>query len=450
MPPARSLLIKDLTEVPEVQLQELTEEIAYQIAKINSLNHDKADHFIELLREHRADLTGLPFLLGEDARLQMAERVKFAAAVRNVRDSMRRFPARDGFWKKYGYWKKHLKVPEDAPAVAALTQMLATDDDLRPGLIDHIARCDKPEATQALVRMAIFAPEQWVRRVAGAVLEQRDTRSASDILRQGLRYPWPSVATHAAELIVRLERADLAPELAKMLEEPDPRLPVARQVAGKNVYVVRELVRINHLRNCLLCHPPGNTPDVVRERKGAAASVFVDPSLEVLTDHVPPPSEFTAFSERRGWSPSRTESPREIIPGRLIRADVTYLRQDFSLLQEVAKGDPGPRTQRFDFLVRDRVLSEEEARAYQAAAAALAQTSPYHQAARAALRTLRELAPPDAGPTVHGWGPSLAIAAACLVLLHVGLAATVWRRRAGRRAAPSVASLSAGSFNPLP
>ncbi len=37
-----------------------------------------------------------------------------------------------------------------------------------------------------------------------------------------------------------------------------------------------------------------------------------------------------------------------------VRADVTYLKQDFSIAQEVIKADPWPKLQRFDFFVRTR------------------------------------------------------------------------------------------------
>jgi hypothetical protein len=58
-----------------------------------------------------------------------------------------------------------------------------------------------------------------------------------------------------------------------VLDEADPRAPT---VNDKNATVVRELVRINHHRNCLMCHAPGNT-DMV--------------SPETLTAQVPIPGE---------------------------------------------------------------------------------------------------------------------------------------------------------------
>src|SRR5262249_25757584 len=117
------------------------------------------------------------------------------------------------------------------------------------------------EATRALAKLAIFSGEEEVRHAAIAALKIRRERDYTDILVQGLRYPWPAVAQRAAEAMVKLERKDLAPQLVALLEESDPRAPVLTKRDDKQVSVVRELVRINHHRNCLLCHAPGQAGD---------------------------------------------------------------------------------------------------------------------------------------------------------------------------------------------
>jgi hypothetical protein len=61
--------------------------------------------------------------------------------------------------------------------------------------------------------------------------------------------------------------------------------------------------------------------------------------------------------------------------------------------------------QRFDFLVRTRILSEDEAKAYQAEFAKQ-KTSPYRQAALTALRALTGR---DAEPTAAAWRAVLAL-----------------------------------------
>jgi hypothetical protein len=72
----------------------------------------------------------------------------------------------------------------------------------------------------------------------------------------------------------------------------------------------------------------------------------------------------------------------------LVRADVTYLRQDFSVLQRVPEDSPDrwPIIQRFDFLVRKRVLSDKETTDQKATLNS--GLSRYHRAARQALRAL--------------------------------------------------------------
>ena len=59
--------------------------------------------------------------------------------------------------------------------------------------------------------------------------------------------------------------------------------------------------------------------------------------------------------------PSPSEGYDNSIPEVLVRLEVTYLRQDFSLLQPVADANAWPEMQRFDSLVRTRTLSEQEA-----------------------------------------------------------------------------------------
>jgi hypothetical protein len=210
------------------------------------------------------------------------------------------------------------------------------------------------------------------------VLKVRRERDYTDILLAGLRYPWPAVARHAADAVIRLERNDLVPQLVALLDEPDPRAPVVREVNDKRVPVVRELIRINHHKNCLLCHAPGNTGSV---------------APDTLTAEVPVPSQPL---------PSPGEGYRNTSPDLVVRIDVTYLRQDFSAYLPVQDANPWPETQRFDFLTRTRVLTDEEAAGYQEALGKQepGRPSPYH---RAVLAALRELTGRDAEPTAASW-----------------------------------------------
>jgi hypothetical protein len=102
-------------------------------------------------------------------------------------------------------------------------------------------------------------------------------------------------------------------------------------VDGQKVFQVRELVRINHHRNCLLCHAPA-------EDEGSPVRGVVS------TPGLPLPDGMSLAYRGKGDE------------GTFVRADVTYLRQDFSVLLPVEdhKDFDWPQMQRFDFLVRAR------------------------------------------------------------------------------------------------
>lgn len=264
--------------------------------------------------------------------------------------------------------------------VAALMQVLAPESPgLRLGLVRYLAGVPYVEATRALAQMVLFSTDDEVRRAAVDALQVRRERDYTDILMQGFRYPLPAVARRAADALVKLGRKDLLPQLVSVLDEPDPRAPVLQDVDGKKVPVIRELVRLNHHRSCLLCHAPGNTPTV---------------SAEALTAAVPIPGE-PLPNPSQGYNNGG-------IPDILVRVDVTYLRQDFSALLPVADAGPWPEMQRFDFLVRRRVLGEEEAKLYreQLAGGEPGYVPPHR---RAALVALRELTGRDTEPTAQAW-----------------------------------------------
>jgi HEAT repeat protein len=86
-----------------------------------------------------------------------------------------------------------------------------------------------------------FSSEDSVRLAAVDALKLRRDKDYTATLAQGLRYPLPAVARRAADAVVRLERADLVPQLVDLLAQPDPRLPVTELVGNKKVPVVRLL-----------------------------------------------------------------------------------------------------------------------------------------------------------------------------------------------------------------
>jgi hypothetical protein len=300
----------------------------------------------------------------------------------------------DAFWQKF----TQLCAQEDKanskldPAqldhvtcarIAALMQVLGPDSvAMRKGLVKYLAATSHAEATRALAKLAIFSAEDEVRHPAIEALKVRREKDYTAVLLQGLRYPLPAVAKRATEAMTRLERADLVTELVSFLEEADPRAPTMKDVGDKQVPVIRELVRVNHHRNCLMCHSPA-VPNKV--------------PANVTTAEVPRPDQPLSFP---------SDGYQNSIPEVLVRLDVTYLRQDFSLMQPVADANPWPEMQRFDFLVRNRVITDEEAKAFPAAKAGV--LSPYQ---RYALAALRELTGRDAAPTPEAWRKLLGLPA---------------------------------------
>jgi hypothetical protein len=183
------------------------------------------------------------------------------------------------------------------------------------------------------------------------------------------------VAKRAADAIAGTGRADLLAELVAVLEEEDPRMPQAKN--GKKA-VVREMVKVNHHRNCMLCHAPG-------------------------TGGVVPASALTAEVPVQGQPlPSPAQGYGQSSPDLMIRIDVTYLRQDFSVMLAVAEPHQWPEMQRFDFMVRERALTADEADEYREKLTpkGAGVLSPYH---KAALSALRELTGKDTAPTAAAW-----------------------------------------------
>jgi hypothetical protein len=441
----------DLARVPEVTFQEplsrkltkekATYEIALQLAKIRLLNQNKTDAFLEALISKRADLQGMPFVMGDacrttgdraklfgclalGVRLTMAGPEKaeidrgllspvnaeeFWQTVRkNIQDAKKNLPklravlggdekALDSLDSKEDQEVApskdcgRLGEDVDAACVTALMQVLAAESvPMRQGLVKFLSEIPHAEATRALARLALFSSEDEVRRQTIEALKGRRQQDYQAILMQGFRYPLPEVARRAAEAVARLQCKDLVPQLVSLLEEPDPRLPAIREVNHNKVPVVRELVRVNHHRNCILCHAPA-TVDVrgLAESTGGGAlkailTLATTAAAPLPTEPLPPPSQ--------EYDPSKV--PADL----LVRIDTTYLRQDFSLLQPVADAAPWPDRQRFDFFVRSRILTEREAEEYrrQAPVDRAGKGTPYQ---RAILFALRELTGRDAPPT---------------------------------------------------
>src|SRR5262249_32762715 len=320
------------------------------------------DGFLKALLGTRPDLAGVPFAMGVACRTCGDRARAFKEAAEAVRRNQGAallaeilFAEVGEVEKRQQFYQAHLAVVSHVLPAPAPPQ--------QNSLIRALSSIPRPEATHALARLAVFSTDKAVRATAIEALAVRREGDATDVLLAGLSYPWPAVADNAASAIAKLKRKDLIPHLKVMLQAPDPRGPRTEGVAGRKETVAHEAGRVNHLRNCLLCHAPaerGTTPD------------------ETLIAEVPVPTVPLPDSSA-GYG--RSES------NLLVRVDVTYLRQDFSAMQRVTDWSAeswSPR-QRFDFLVRRRVLTPAEAADLRTR---LGGVSPYQRAAAQALFVL--------------------------------------------------------------
>lgn len=411
-------LQKMLEETPEVALQEpmpgriAAEEANQRIADLmreiaeTNRKEKEPDAFIRQLREKRGDLAGLPFLLGKACRLESSIAAEMTRASRLVRVAASREVKHSGslhgepnaiatFWNQWNRASNRPLEPNDiretpannaneaqrqAVGVAALTQILTAEEaPTRKSLVASLNAVDHPLATKSLVKIAVFDPDADVRGFAVNALKARAAQSEQLELTQAFRHPFAPASRHAAQAIVRLDLQAAIPSLIDFLSEPDPAAPFQGERNGQPTLLFRETVRINHFRNCQLCHPPIDAAD-----RSVAMQV---PGV------VPNPAQPLRKSLSGGYSPSLKN--RDII----VRADTTYLRQDFSALLPVASAHPWPDVQRFDFLVRTRALTEQEAKDFNDRTRSDA-SSPQHDAALAALR---ELTGQDYGRNAEAW-----------------------------------------------
>jgi hypothetical protein len=429
-PEVAPFLGDDLSQVPELAFQEppavtavkfaphpqhneTMKQMAHQIAKIKFLNQKETDGFLKMLLANRPDLAGLSFSMGDACRMKKEHLADFRLGLDVLHAAMHKADQFGSlqpnavtaglFWNAYqAEWtlrdkKTTIKHPFpqeniNTAHLAGLVQVLMPESAvLRQGLAKYLSTIPHAEATRALARLAIFSPEPQVRQEAIKALKVRREKDYTDILLAGLSYPWPTVAQRAGEALTQLECTSVVPQLVNLLDEPDPRLPVTKNVNGKEVIQAKQMVRLNHHRNCLVCHSPAEG--------GTHVQKFAN--LEVnQTNAIPLP--VTAPMPIPGQPMSDPgEGYGQSIPDILVRVDVTYLRQDFSIRQPVANAHPWPKMQRFDFLVRTVQLTPAQAKLFQEKLQPQAgAATPYQQVL---VTTLRGLTGQDAGPTSAAW-----------------------------------------------
>jgi hypothetical protein len=315
-------------------------------------------HPILALLEARTDLAGLPLRRGEACRLTASAATHLAegaAALRgktHAAEAVQTVLAGD---PKRDRWLR-------AEAVGVLMQVLMAEAaGVREVLAEQLSCVEGRTATEALAQLALFDLHPRVRERAVVALATRPAGDYRASLLKGFEHPWPAVADHAAEALIALQAKDAAPALVRLLDRPDPR--ATYQKAGGTKTFIKELVRVNHLQNCLLCHPPSSSTD------------------DTPRGRVPSGENLAGYYGGTG--------------GTFVRADITYLKQDFSVALPVGRSGVA---QRFDFFVRERVALPSDI--LESSIRNEAGPSEQH---KAVFFALRELTDRDLGHRVADW-----------------------------------------------
>jgi hypothetical protein len=394
-----------LGAVPEVGLP-IVRTTAQLAAASNRLveKHGKgSDAFVDALAADFPDLRGLPFLKGAACATDAthASQLTFSGqCLRCLLDSSpQQIQKRNRFGgKDYSSLAEAIvsqsfdfserndqRAPRSHAALPAMMQILAVETpDLRVAFVSQLQSRPIDAATiTAFARFAIFDPDATVRSAAVDALRRQPFATYGPRLINGLRHPWPAAAEHAAEALVGADAQEALPDLVRLLDEADPTDPFERQESDKKIFAVREVVKINHHRNCMLCHAPA----VVRRD---------DRRVQEFHAKVPDPSEpLPRRSEQ--YNPTR---------GPIVRVDETYLRQDFSMMQAVEERGAWPKMQRFDYLVRTRPATAEEVQASQHSRQWSDEVLSPHR--RAVLYALSRLTCTYVGPNASDWRPEIA------------------------------------------
>jgi hypothetical protein len=269
-------------------------------------------------------------------------------------------------------------------AVPALVQILMHEEaPLRLMLVDLLSEIEGPAATIRLAQRAIFDLSPQVRDEAIAALRTRPREPARPVWVNAFRYPWPRAAIHAAEALAVLKDDEIAPLLVAQLDKPDPALPYNTH-DGKTM--VRDVVRVDHISNCLLCHAPAfNGRDPV---------VGIDPVT------IRPNSALENPNARYARDLLNPRPSGQWANNLLIRADVQFVRQDFSVTFPVKPAFDLVQGRRVDFMVRTRQLKGEELREYRKQEQSKPSSYPQRDSLLAALKAVtgRYL-----GPTTEAW-----------------------------------------------
>jgi len=343
-------------------------------------------HPLLALIDARPDLHGLPVRPLRDVQLPPVEAEAFRDTSVVLRKAVSELIGRGGPANRR--LAIHPEVIAARPQMFArvLHQMLQVETvGLRKLLLAKLVQIHNPAATKALAHRAVYEPSAELRQTAVRALADRPAAEYLPPLLDAFRNPWPPAADYAADALASLAPTEAVPDLVRLLDAPDPTGPVPDE---HGLPVVRELVRVNHNRNCLLCHA---------QSVGRGDGIRV--ALPNPVRPLPPP--FTLLTYEGGGKGGSGTLPGTVFA----RPDITYLQQEFSWALPVANPGPWPAVQRFDFLVRTRPAGASDMTPTDAAPA----DAEFPQK-RAVVRALRALTGKDFGDRPAAWRAGLAVA----------------------------------------
>jgi hypothetical protein len=369
-PPARAWTPQEmqasLLKAPEVSLQNPSD---YHVARTG-----KATRTIQPILavvDHRPNLQGLPLHRGRSVQLSASESDAFRDTSVLLRKSLSELAGDKRTIRRLSIRPEVLKARPDVVA-RLLHQMLQVEPvQLRRVLIALLESIRHPAASRALVNRAVYEPVEELRKLAVDTLASRPVGKYLSTLLDAVASPWPPATDHAADSLTSLAPPDAIPELAR-------RLDVAADDEGPRT--IGELVRVNHARNCLLCHAQS-----VSRRDGVRVAV---PSP---VRPLPPPFSLATYE---GGGKGGSSVPPDTV---FARPDFIFLKQDFSWMLPVSNPGPWPELQRFDFMVRTRPVRPGEP-------APTGLGTPRRQAV---LRALRALTGKDLGERAADWRAGL-------------------------------------------
>ncbi|MBI2807233.1 MAG: HEAT repeat domain-containing protein [Planctomycetes bacterium] len=372
-------LRKQLFLVPEAGFDQSGAKVAHEyVTKGKMVPADVGQRFLAqfALRFRRTDWLELPWRNGLDSQIgkDQAERLHvFSTKLRSTMmasvptEDVR--PDADKLRTSLSDTKPGSLAWDKSEAVPTLAQMLQVESEpLRKLMVEKLAQIEGKESSAVIAQRAVFDLSPEIRQQAIRALASRPKKEYRQVILDAFRWPWQPAAEHAAEAVAALKWKELTPELIGLLKEPDPKLPF-----GDGVVYLREMVRINHLCNCFLCH----APSLAKE--------------DLVRGLAPVPGQSISPPYYGGT-------------GTAVRADITFLRQDFSVFQPVANPDKWPGFQRYDYLLRTRKANRKEIDLLRSVQKNPTKSYPQRDAV---LFAIRELTGVDRGTRTEDWLPFL-------------------------------------------